>query len=399
VTLAVFNERFFRPLDDLVASWKLLKDGAVVASGPMPMPVIGPQSRAEVTIPTGHSPDPGSEYLLRVRFDQKADTAWSPAGQTVGWEECALPWGKRTPAQAAQVDGTCTVTEDDEAVTVQFGDYSATIGKRSGMIDSSPAITAPFRFDFWRPMTNNDEGAGYQRSLRLWRDAGATARAESVTTTVRDGIVEVRSEIRIPAGDSRATVIWAFHPSGQVLVRPTVRLRGSLPIVPRIGMRFGVFGDFSRCEWHGRGPQENYEDRHAGAWTGIHGGSVAELFHRYVDPQEAGQRTGVRWLRLSDPQRGYGFQIESADDQPIEFAVIPVTTLSLEAGRHAIDLVEPAENVVRIDHRTMGLGGTNSWGEQPLPRYRIEPKGDYAWSFLISPRPDSAEAATPDPRP
>ena len=79
--------------------------------------------------------------------------------------------------------------------------------------------------------------------------------------------------------------------------------------------------------------------------------------------------------------------------------MIPVTTLSLEAGRNAVDLVEPGDSVVRIDHRTMGLGGTNSWGEQPLDRYRIKPSGDYAWSFLITPQPagPSPEQSAPGP--
>ncbi len=387
VKLSLFNERFFRPLDDVSASWKLLKDGMVVGSGLIALPAVAPQGRHEFTLSTDHKPDATAEYLLRVRFDQKADTAWSPAGTAIGWEELVLPWGRRTPPAALHANGSCTVTENDESVTVQFGEHTATIGKRTGMIDSAPALTSPFRFDFWRPMTNNDEGAGYQRSLRLWRDAGPQARAESVSTTVHDGVVEVRSELRIPAGDSSATVVWQFHPSGQVVVSPTVRFAGSLPIMPRIGMRCGIATDFSHCTWFGRGPQENYEDRHAGSWTGIHSGSVADLFHRYVDPQEAGLRTGVRWFQLADPTRSVGFRIDSADAQPLEFAVLPVTTLSLEAGRNAVDLVAPQESVLRIDHRTMGLGGTNSWGEQPLDRYRLKPHGEYSWSFLITPLP------------
>jgi hypothetical protein len=32
----------------------------------------------------------------------------------------------------------------------------------------------------------------------------------------------------------------------------------------------------------------------------------------------------------------------------------------------------------------MGVGGTNSWGELPLEQYRIDPKGVYRWSFLLS---------------
>ena len=150
---------------------------------------------------------------------------------------------------------------------------------------------------------------------------------------------------------------------------------------------------WSDCAWYGKGPHENYEDRRAGAWTGIHRGAVPDLFPRYVDPQEAGLRTAVRWLEVRDPRGVGGLGVEATGDHLLECAVIPVTLASLEAGRNAVDLVEGDEFVLRIDHRTTGVGGTNSWGEQPLERYRLEPRGDYAWSFLLTPHPARAAAA------
>ena len=390
VKLSVFNERFFRPLDDVVASWKLLKNGLVIASGPLPLPAVPPQTRHELVIPTGIGADPAAEYQIRVRFDQQADVPWSPAGRAVGWEEFSLPWGTRGGPVLADAAGNCTFSQDTEAVTIHFGGQTATVGMRSGMLDSwhagrADVIVAPFRFDFWRPMTNNDEGAGYQRSLRVWREAGPAASAESVVASVRDGVVEVRSELRIPAGDSTATIVWEFHPSDQVTVSPTVRFRGSLPIVPRIGMRCGVSPTLAACRWYGRGPEENYEDRRAGAWTGIHAGRVTDLFHRYTDPQEAGIRTGVRWLELTAPRGPAGLAVEATGDNLLECSVVPTTLISLEAGRNAIDLVEPKQHILRIDHRNTGLGGTDSWGQQPLPRYLIQPRGEYAWSYLLTP--------------
>ena len=401
--LSVFNERFFRPLDDVTGSWKLLEDGLVVASGPIALPVIGPQARHEVAIASGHAPRATAEYLLRVRFDQRADTAWLPAGSPVAWEEFALPWGRRTSAGPAAEGGDCSFREDENAVTVSFGGQTATVGRRSGMLESwkdrsgGPArVTSPFQLDFWRPMTNNDEGAGYQRSLRIWRDAGPAAVAESVAVTRRDDCIEVCSELRIPAGSSTATVRWRFHPSGEISVSPTVRPRGSLPILPRIGMRCGISDRVRACRWYGRGPGENYEDRRASAWTGIHEQTVAAVFHRYTDPQEAGLRTGVRWLVLDAGEEPAPFGVEALGEHLLEFAVVPVTLLSLESGRNAIDLVPSAgQYLLRIDHRNTGLGGTTSWGEKPLERYRIKPRGEYAWSFLLTPRPGWAGAGAP----
>ena len=393
VRLAIVNERFFRPLDDFTASWKLLENGAVVASGSLALPAIPPQARHEARIGTGFEPDPAAEYVLRVRFEQRAATPWAPAGHVVGWDEFALPWGTRQPPRITGAGGACAVTEDDAAITIRSGSRTATIGKRSGMLeswrdDAGELITTPFRFDFWRPITNNDEGAGYQRLLRVWRTAGPDATARSVVATSAAGRVEVQSDITIPAGDSTATVVWRFEPSGQIAVRSTFRPRGDLPIVPRIGMHCEIPDAFSVCRWYGRGPHENYEDRRAGAWTGIHAGDVHELFYRYNDPQESGLRTLVRWLSLGAPRARPRLGVEATGDHLLEFAVIPVTLQSLEAGRNTVDLVEPGRFVLRIDHRNTGVGGTNSWGEQPLERYRIQPRGEYAWSFMLTPDPD-----------
>ena len=50
----------------------------------------------------------------------------------------------------------------------------------------------------------------------------------------------------------------------------------------------------------GRGPYENYWDRHTGSAVGLYSGSVEELTHVYTRPQENGNRTDVRWLTLTD---------------------------------------------------------------------------------------------------
>ena len=86
----------------------------VVGSGPLELPAVPPQGRHELTIATGHDPEPTAEYLLRVRFDQTQDTAWATAGTPIGWEEFALPWGTRRLPKAATGTGASSVTEDDE---------------------------------------------------------------------------------------------------------------------------------------------------------------------------------------------------------------------------------------------------------------------------------------------
>jgi beta-galactosidase len=158
-----------------------------------------------------------------------------------------------------------------------------------------------------------------------------------------------------------------------------------LPMLPRIGYTATLPAAFGHVEWFGLGPTENYVDRRRGVWVGRFSGTVDSLFHAYGDPQEAGQRTEIREVRFSRPG-GAGVQVAATGPDLLEFGAYPCLAYDLEIARHPIDL--PARDVVtiNIDHRQMGLGGTNSWGALPLESYRLPADREYRFSFLLTPR-------------
>jgi beta-galactosidase len=52
--------------------------------------------------------------------------------------------------------------------------------------------------------------------------------------------------------------------------------------------------------------------------------------------------------------------------------------------RHINDIV-PGDFVEWcIDYKQMGIGGDNSWGAMPLPKYMLYP-GEYSYEFVIKP--------------
>lgn len=399
--LEIFNERFFRPLDDVKASWKLLKDGLPAASGTLALPAIGPQVTHAVTIPTNVTPDPKAEWLIRLRFDLKEKTDWHPAGFPLAWDELPLPWGQRTPPAPAEGEGAITFSEEDGAILIQHEDFSARIGGRSGMLESwtigeEELLARPMQLDFWRPTTNNDEGAGFPSRLAVWREAGPGATARSLEARNEDDTVVVDSMLTVPAGQSTAELRWIFRPSGEIDVEAAFSPKGGgLPIIPRVGLRAGIQPANIAWRWHGLGPHENYEDRRSGSWTAVHTGITPSLFHRYLDPQEAGVRTEVRWATFTSPMGGTGLRIDALGDDLLDIAAMPCHPLDVELARHPVDLAPREDITLRIDHRSTGLGGTNSWGQWPLPKYRIEPKGTYRWAFRLGTERTPAPTATP----
>jgi len=155
--------------------------------------------------------------------------------------------------------------------------------------------------------------------------------------------------------------------------------------------------EYDNMTWFGRGPHENYIDRRSSAKVDIFSGKVFEQYHPYVRPQENGNKTDVRWATFTN-EDGQGimfsgflslnashFKPENFDDGfDKDKAGILLVPTSIKKAMHTIDLVEEELIHLDIDHIQMGVAGEDSWGAQPLKKYRIEPK-KYTYHFLMTP--------------
>ncbi len=390
--LKVANEFFFTSLADYRGEWELTAAGRPIASGDLGDLATAPQAASEVTValPAGFHPQAGTEYHLRTIFRQRAATPWAAAGTVVAWDQFTLPGSARTEPTPFRASGVPQVRQDGGAtlittgaVTYRFDDHTGTLaGVRALDLE---LLASPLQLNFWRPATNNDEGAKLPAKLAVWRRAGARATAAQRRVAMEAAAVTLTYGITIPVGQSTATVVYRVHASGQLAVEVDFKpAGGELPMIPRIGLTATLPAAFHRVAWFGRGPDENYADRQAGAWVGRFEGTVESLFHRYGDPQESGQRTGIRSVAFTRAG-GAGLSFEATGGQWLEFGAYPCLADDLEFARHPIDL--PGRDVVtiNIDHRQMGLGGTNSWGELPLVKYRLPADHPYHFSFLLTP--------------
>ncbi len=389
VRIKIQNEYFFKNTSHVNASWKLMQDGTAVAEGKLTLPEIAPQQSAEIEIATGHTPKADSEYFFRVRFDQAAANAWHPAGMPIAWDEIPLPWGKRTPPAPAASAAPAGFTEDAATITLKAKDLVAVIDKSSGYITSIKAkdqewLLTPLKLNFWRPTTNNDEGAKLDHKLRIWQHAGARTSAVKTTAVQEGNDVLVTAELAIPANQSSATVRYRITGNGQIGVDTEFRPGKGLPTLPRIGYQCDIPNRTPVLKWYGNGPHENYVDRKAGSWTTVHEGVVPSLFYRYIDPQESGNRTGIRWASLSSPMGGGSMRVDATGDSLLEASCYPCAAADIQLAMHSSDIPQRNFYTLNLDHRQSGLGGTNSWGALALPKYLIQANKNYQWSFLLS---------------
>jgi len=156
----------------------------------------------------------------------------------------------------------------------------------------------------------------------------------------------------------------------------------------RFGMVLDMPAAFSKLEYYGRGPVENYIDRKSSAFLGKYESNVKDEYYPYVRPQESGNHTDIRYFSVINPTIGKGLTFEGY--APMECGAIPYPVEDLDAGdvkehawgQHSGDLVDRDLTQVHIQQRQYGLGCIDSWMSKPMEKYRMHYQ-DREFRFVI----------------
>jgi beta-galactosidase len=101
--LRITNRQSFTDLRPLVGRWELWVDDRCAARGRFQGLACAPHESIEVPLPV-EVPDRGDDVRLIVRWHQRRDTWFAPAGHLVAWDQIAL--GRRPPGHQPSVPTT-----------------------------------------------------------------------------------------------------------------------------------------------------------------------------------------------------------------------------------------------------------------------------------------------------
>ena len=230
-------------------------------------------------------------------------------------------------------------------------------------------LAGALRPNYWRALTDNDRGFGNidQRLQQVlvdtsWRDA--SFRIARGRATLDRAALEIRLDLDSPLYGA-GLLSYRFREDGSVEVHHSL-----VPDRPmyRLGLTMRL-PEVDRVRWYGKGPHENYIDRNHGALTAIHDLPLSELAHRYIRPQENGNRTEVRWLEVF----GRGLVLRCADltGDRLGFTAWPWTQEELDAAEHDHELVSGRQVTLNVDRRQRGVGGDLPGAAALLPDYTI----------------------------
>ncbi|MBB3219252.1 glycoside hydrolase family 2 TIM barrel-domain containing protein [Pseudoduganella umbonata] len=391
-TVTVVNRYDMRGLDHLDFDWELLRDGKTVANGRLAGVKAAAGARQDVKLALPSRSRGDGEYVLTVRAKQRAAGQGVAAGAVVGWTQFVLPSAGKGAASRAGAGGV-KPQRDGDAIVLATPAARLELDAKTGTVSYSVAgqpVLAGGTPNFWRGLTDNDEGTGTMKTNSVWGDF-------TKERTVRDVRVDgnaVKVLYSFGAGAAHWENVYRMRADGSVDVQATFTpLRDDLPDPLRLGLRFDSAPKLDTVSWYGRGPHESYSDRKTGAALGIYTGKTADQYHDYMRPQETGNKTDVRWFSLAGSGVP-GITVKGARPLAFNALAFPYEDLNLRPrGTWKSSEIRPEGDGKRpgsvlIDLAQAGVGGDDGWSShgRPLVKYRI-PLAPASYGFTLSPKP------------
>ena len=382
--VTVINKNLFINTDTFTCVAILEKDGKEVKRAYMETHTA-PLSQDIYELPFLVQTIPG-EYAVTVSFRLREDTLWAKAGHEVAFGQGIYQVEQPEVGHKGKLEVVRSIHNigvKGDGFRVMFSYLNGgLVSYVYGGVEMIKAIPKP---NFWRAPTDNDCGNLMQMRYGQWKLASMYASHKNPNGCVYAPELEVQEDCAIvtftyclptiPASKCRLS----YKVFGDATVESTLSYDPvkELSDMPEFGVIFKLDADYNKVTWYGMGPEETYTDRMKGAKLGIYENQVADNVARYMVPQECGNKTGVRWAKVTD-RKGRGMLF--AGDQ-MEFSALPWTPHEMENAAHPFELPEVHYTVVRVAAQQMGVGGDDSWGAKTHEEYLLDTKNKMKFTF------------------
>ena len=386
-TVSLLNKYTTLNLDNFSLVYRLTHDGKPVKSGMVAIPSCAPGSSVDVTVPATPDSDRGEWHLYVGAVLNKA-TPWADKGYTVAERQFAV---KGQPAPLPAVDASALAGYAPLKAHVENGRYlrlrnntaEVSFDLRDGRLTGIDAggmqifhrMSGP-EFNWYRSINNTTRE--YSETHLSVKDINWKVAPDGKSATINTAM-QARVGREKPVD---YTVNYTVYADGEVDVRASFTTPDRFNL-PRLGLSALINPAFGHVSWYGRGPIENYVDRHDAAFVGLYECSVDDMAEHYVRAQSMGERTGVRRLSLTDPA---GKGVEIIADGTLDFSALHYSDRDLWNVKYGHDLpdIRRAETVLTLDCVHTGLGN-GSCGPQAMAKYTIKPDTTYSYAFRIKP--------------
>lgn len=283
-------------------------------------------------------------------------------------------------------EGNVNIEECEKEIHITTNSTVYVFSKLYGTISSinkngQELLASPLQLTVWRAPTDNDRKI--KSKWGLFEDNMSSVNLNRLFNKVYSYKIEGNSIVvegslggiaRLPF--FKYTTVFEFDINGTL----KVSLNGDLlekiacPFYPRLGYEFSLSKQNDSFTYFGMGEHENYCDMHYHTKIGKYHSSAAREYVNYIVPQEHGNHTRTKYLKMD-------CGIEFIGQPEFEFNVSEYTADALTEAMHINELKKNGLTNVRIDYKVSGLG-SNSCGPELLEKYRLN-KGPVYFSFVV----------------
>ena len=402
--VSVHNENFFRDLSNYALAWSLEEDGVETQNGTIADLDVPAQQTKNFTIPYDKSKIKGKEVFLNIDFRLKEAEPLLTAGQVMAYAQLPVVTkqacsgdcskmlaqgnGKKKMKLAAKKDNVIAVTTPN--LTFKIDRSTGLISEYAYNGKSLLGEGGTLKPNFWRAPTDNDMGAGLQKKFQAWKNPQMNLKNIDVKKDKKTNSVTILTSFDMPEVQGQMDITYVvFANTGAVKVTEDFKATEGAKVSDmfRFGMLMQMPYTMEKSNYYGRGPIENYSDRKDCMRIGVYTDDADNQYFPYIRPQESGTKSDIRWWKQTDAT-GMGLQVKSCT--PFYASAIHFDTEELDDGddkeqRHSFDLKKSKFTNLFLDSAHMGVGGENSWGAQPLEKYRVH-YGNKTFTFTLIPQ-------------
>ena len=373
------NKYLFTDANEFSYKWSLLRNGKVVKQGTLKTPSIpaGTSDRIEVKLGDSWKKQNGEFFLNIAAYTSEAGHGLE-ANQIVAAYQFKLKDYVTKVALSSDKKSVCKGTTTDFQITA--GNCSLVIDKATGNVkqvsQKGKAVLKQLTPDFWRAPIDNDK-----RFRKMWQEAGLPSikpQVESITAT-DNGVKVIRKFI-----NNQKKVLFSmtetYHLSakGGFQLESDITASTGLKLLPKIGYHCQLSTTATDATWYGAGPMASYIDRKDAAFIGLHRLPVANFFENYPNPQENGNRSEVRYVKLENNKKSI---MKVSADRPFNFTIWDYVTENVADAKHSSDLKKLPYQIFYVSGWNAPIGNSSA-GPEALEKYWIK-DGNYQMNFLF----------------
>ena len=369
------NTRCFKDTADMDIIFDILINGEKRESGSVKS-VIPPRTKKKIKIESKYLNESGCDIFVNFTYRN------SETKTQIATEQIILSYGA---AENKVLKNKPAVIENGKNITVKFSSGCAVFDRKQGLIslkkgnkeylNQNPADKAMgFVPHIYRGKLDND-----QYMMIFWKFLGlddakpvltsCKAKQKGSEKIISTNYIFITRAAFILAS---AQIDYYFDENGNIGI--TAALDKVCPFtaaLPRFGVHAELPESFENVKYYGRGPLENYSDFKEHAPIGIYSNTVSNMAHKYIKPQDSGNRGEVKKATLSQSDNNGGKITIRCVDKPYNFNANHFTLEQLKRAKHIEDLPDCSTTFLAVDGFVRGTG-SGSCGPITEKEHRIK---------------------------